>query len=56
MCEGIEGRHTDDFMDWEERDAASISLAKHCIAGKFIKNSKAQQFAFRSFPKSFLPL
>jgi hypothetical protein len=25
---------TDDFMDWEERDASSISLFKHCIAGK----------------------
>lgn len=24
-------------MDWEERDASTISLFKHCIAGKFIK-------------------
>lgn len=22
-------------MEWEERDAASISLFKHCIAGKY---------------------
>ena len=24
----------DDFMEWEERDEQSISLFKHCIAGK----------------------
>ena len=24
---------TDEFLEWEERDAASISLFKHCIAG-----------------------
>lgn len=26
---------TDEFMDWEERDASTISLFKHCIAGKY---------------------
>jgi len=25
-------------MDWEERDASSMSLLKHCIAGKFISD------------------
>ncbi len=25
---------SDDFMEWEERDHTSISLFKHCIAGK----------------------
>lgn len=24
---------SDDFMEWEERDGASISFIKHCIAG-----------------------
>lgn len=25
---------TDEFLEWEERDTAAISLFKHCIAGK----------------------
>ena len=25
---------TDEFLEWEERDS-SISLLKHCIAGKY---------------------
>ena len=27
---------SDDFMDWEVRDASSMSLLKHCIAGKSV--------------------
>jgi acyl-CoA synthetase (NDP forming) len=24
---------TDEFLEWEERDAAHITLLRHCIAG-----------------------
>lgn len=28
---------TDEFMEWEERDSATISFFKHCVAGKLRK-------------------
>ena len=33
---------SEEFYEWEERDESSISLFKHCVAGKYHEGSQVR--------------